>query len=135
MTRMMWTAPLIVGGLVLCSALPASAAQAQQRMAEAPGCSVQTFTANHLSGNVSWTITCDADRDVVVDATAFRGTSDDHVIVDEQTLHGRVLSGGSWTGNASFDTEGVDQIRAQALTFVDINDPFERPAIIGGAQG
>lgn len=134
MKRMGWITPVIVGGLVLGAVAPATAATETQ-LPGAPGCAVDKFTADHATGGVGWTITCEEDRDVVVDATAFQGTPDDHEIVEERSSQHRVRAGESWTSSVRFDTDEIDQIRAQAVSFVDIGDVTELPAIIGGTQG
>lgn len=118
------------------AALPtaASASVPGPRDPSAPGCSTTTMVADRLKGWVHWTIECTEARTVVVDATAFSGTPDDHVIVDEQQSSRFVAAGETWTDFVRLPTAGVDQFRAQAVTFVTA-DPFERPAIIGGATG
>ncbi|MGN6407691.1 MAG: hypothetical protein ACTHMH_05040 [Curtobacterium sp.] len=113
----------------------ASAAVPEPRDPSAPGCSTTTMVADHTKGWVYWTIECTEDRTVVVDATAFSGTPDDHVIVDEQQVTHFVAAGEQWTDFVEFPTDGVDQLRGQAVTFVSPSDPVERPAIIGGATG
>ncbi|GAA3340684.1 hypothetical protein GCM10017714_21480 [Curtobacterium pusillum] len=120
---------------IASGALPASASAAEPRDPQAPGCNTTTMVADHTSGTVQWEIECDAPRWVSIDATAFAGTPDDHVIVDTQQAYRFVEAGAIWTGSLRFDTEGVDQLRAQAVTFVEEHDPTERPAIIGGATG
>lgn len=119
------------------AALPAaaSASAPEPRDPSAPGCSATTMVADHTKGWVYWTIECTEDRTVVVDATAFAGTPDDHMIVDEQQVSQFVAAGEKWTDFVKLPKDGVDQLRGQAVTWVDPSDPRERPAIIGGATG
>jgi hypothetical protein len=124
-----------LGLSVLALPAAASAAVPEPRDPSAPGCSTTTMVADHSKGWVYWTIECTEDRTVVVDATAFSGTPDDHEVVDEQQATQFVAAGEAWTDFVKFPTDGVDQLRGQAVTFVSPSDPVERPAIIGGATG
>jgi len=125
----------VVLGLSVAAFPAAASASPEPRDPAAPGCSVTTMVADHTTGSVSWTIECTEARTVVVDATAFAGTPDDHVIVDEQQVSQFVAAGEKWTDVVKLPKDGVDQLRGQAVTFVSPSDPFERPAIIGGATG
>lgn len=131
------TALALVGGSLLGAIAPAAAAPDRAPGSEAtvPACSIRSFVADHATGEVSWVITCSAERDVVVDATAFRGTPDDHVIVDERNVYRRVTAGATWAGSTRFTVDGIDQIRAQAMEFVDVTDPTDVPTMIGDTQG
>ncbi|WP_186377007.1 hypothetical protein [Curtobacterium pusillum] len=82
-----------------------------------------------------WQLSCTERRWVTVDATAFAGTPDDHVIVDEQQAARWVGPGETWVDLLEFGTVGVDQLRAQATTKISPSDSTEPPAIIGGATG
>ncbi|MBC9719548.1 hypothetical protein H9Y04_44360 [Streptomyces sp. TRM66268-LWL] len=103
-----------------------------------PGCRATEFTANHTTGEVSWSIRCDQARDVIVDATAWHGDSSDHTWVSGQKEFRHVTAGDTWTASMTFPSDTVpstDQISAQAVTFKDIGDPSERPAILGTVNG
>lgn len=130
---------LAAAALVGLAGAPASAATAPaattHRDPGAPGCTTEGIAADHSAGTVVWRIACTERRWVTVDATAFAGTPDDHVIVDEQQAARWVDAGEDWVGLLTFETSGVDQIRAQALTKTNPSDSTEPPAVIGGATG
>lgn len=128
--------PLITAVIlgIAAVALPTTASAAP-RDPGAPGCTLQGMGADHRAGTVVWSISCDERRWVTVDATAFSGTPDDHVVVDEQQAARWVEPGETWTDLLTLETDSVDQIRAQALTKVKPSDSTEPPAIIGGATG
>lgn len=141
---MRWNNPAlalaVTAGIVAAIALPSAASAststpAATRDPDAPGCTLQGIGVDHLAGTVVWQVTCDERRWVTVDATAFSGTPDDHEVVDEQQTGRWVDPGGTWVDLLTFDTDGVDQIRAQVVTSVNPSDSTERPAIIGGAAG
>ncbi|KQO60312.1 hypothetical protein [Curtobacterium sp. Leaf261] len=128
-------AALFASIAVLGSATAAGAAPA--RLPESPGCIVNDFEADHTTGVVWWDIACQDPRFVLVDATAFSGTPDDHTIVDEQQRFGRVDAGETWHGVLVFETDtvpSIDQIRAQAVSFAT-EDPTESPAFLGQTNG
>jgi len=118
------------------SAVTAAAADStSHRDPGAPGCTAEALAADHAAGTVVWRIACTERRWVTVDATAFAGTPDDHVIVDEQQDGRWVDAGQDWVGLLTFETAGVDQIRAQAVTKINPSDSTEPPALVGGTTG
>lgn len=137
MKRNMLTLFVVTAAVFAAVGTPAaaSASSTGPRDPAAPGCSVTTMTADPRSGVVHWNIACAEERTVVVDATAFSGTPDDHEIVDEAQASERVPAGATWTSSLQLANVGVDQLRAEAVTFASLEDPWERPAIIGGAIG
>jgi hypothetical protein len=119
------------------AATPPATAPGSVRLPGAPGCVVNDFQADHITGVVWWDITCDEPRFVSVDATAFSGMSDDHVIVDEQDRYRPVDAGETWHDVMVFGTDTVpatDQISAQAVSF-QTEDPTEYPAFLGRTNG
>jgi len=104
----------------------------------APGCTVLDATADHVHGLVVFDLTCSEPRDVVVDATAWHGSADDHERVDGQTVSKRVGAGERWSSALSFaidTTPPTDMISAQVLSWVDQGDTQERPAILATIDG
>ncbi|WFR68119.1 hypothetical protein P9139_07320 [Curtobacterium flaccumfaciens] len=87
-----------------------TASAAESRDPQSPGCGTTTMIADHTTGTVQWVIECESPRWVSVSATAFAGTPDDHVIVDEQLAYRFVGAGDAWTSSLRFDTDGVDQL-------------------------
>ncbi|MBF4606108.1 hypothetical protein [Curtobacterium sp. VKM Ac-1393] len=134
-TRARFLTLAVTTGLVGAVALPGTAAAAVPRDPGAPGCVLQGIGADHRAGTVVWQIACDERRWVTVDATAFSGTPDDHVVVDEQQSARWVEPGDTWVDVLTVETAGVDQIRAQAMTKTAPSDSTEPPAIIGGTTG
>jgi hypothetical protein len=122
-------------GSLLVGSMGAQATETED--ASAPGCSVASFTANHLTGKVTWLISCGEPRIVVIDATAFHGSADDHEIVSEQTSRAYVPAGGVWSSTLTFATDTVpstDQLSAQAISLKS-EDPTEQPAILDRVNG
>ncbi|MBC9719610.1 hypothetical protein H9Y04_44765 [Streptomyces sp. TRM66268-LWL] len=75
---------------------------------------------------------------MVVNATAWHGDSASHVPISEQEQQRHVFAGGSWGGTMNIPTNSdpsTDQISAQALSFIQITDPLELPAVLGRANG
>jgi hypothetical protein len=122
-------------GLVTTMALTATSAVADPLR---PGCTVDDLWADHTTGVVAWSVTCAEPRDVVVDVSAWSGTPDDHDLVDSRTEHRRVSAGDTWSSVVAIDPAllpHVDQVTAQALSWVDQGDTTERPAILGSVAG
>jgi hypothetical protein len=122
-------------GSLLVGSSGASAAEAHDD--DAPGCSVSSFTANHVTGKVSWLIACDEPRIVTIDALALHGSSDEHETVSEQLTRAFVPAGGAWSGTLTFATDttpSTDQLSAQAISLRG-EDPTEQPVILGRVNG
>lgn len=125
-------AVLTVLGTALLTAAPAHADP------DAPGCTVLDATADHEHGLVVFDLTCDEARDVVVDATAWHGSAEDHEPIDEQRASKHVGAGERWSSVLSFATDttpSTDMISAQVLSWVDQGDTRERPAILATVVG
>lgn len=103
-----------------------------------PGCTVGDAWADHTRGLVVWEVTCTETRDVVVDASAWHGTPEDHELVRAQDVLHRVEAGTTWSSTLVFDPEttpSTDMITAQILSWVRQGDSTEPPAILRTLQG